>query len=349
MRRIVARTHWTTQTIDGSGRAGLDRNENCDRGLRQIITEKFLRPLDVDVLIRYPDLRLAYLSLAKITQLPADRLLLTSGSEQAIRSFLYAHSPLKMGDSHQRRLVYPDPTYAMVQVYGRLFGYELQALPYSYCHSERRFSIDTSAFLTCRDRDVVYLPSPDNLTGTVYETELVERICAAGCRVLIDHAYIDFAAPPIGSTQVELVDRYPNLSITRSFSKVGGVAGMRLGYLYSNSDNINRYYEDKPMYEISGISCAYLAFLADAKALLDGTVSEIRAGKLEIEKCLQRKGAILVPSFGNFAVFEENDEIFEPLRAVALLRPFEIDGKRFIRVTAPDSGSVRSILEGYDD
>jgi hypothetical protein len=63
MRPLVARTHWSTQSIDTSGRAGLDRNENCDRGLENILASRFLKYLDVRALIRYPDLRGAYLSL----------------------------------------------------------------------------------------------------------------------------------------------------------------------------------------------------------------------------------------------------------------------------------------------
>jgi len=312
------------------------------------LSERFLRTLDVDSLVRYPDVRAAYLSLARITGLPADRLYLASGSGQAIRAFLYAHSPLKIGDARQRRLIYPDPTYAMVQVYGQLFGYDLCPVGYAYWPSERRFSIDPASFVECREYDVVYLPSPDNLTGSVFDTELVERIVATGCPVLVDHAYVDFAEPSIGARQLDLVDRYRNLTITRSFSKVGGVAGLRLGYAYSDAGNIARYYEDKPMYEVSGVSCAYLAFVADNKAVLDETVRQILAGKNAIETSLKGRGAVLVPSFGNFAVFEDDQDIFDPLRAVALLRSFEIDSAKFIRITASDADSDLSVFGGCD-
>jgi histidinol-phosphate/aromatic aminotransferase/cobyric acid decarboxylase-like protein len=234
----------------------------------------------------------------------------------------------------------------MAQVYGRLFGYELRPIRYQYSRSEHKFSIDPTPFLECDEFDVIYLPTPDNLSGSTFDTGLVEKICARNCPVLLDHAYIDFAIPSLGAAQLRLSDLYPNLSISRSFSKIGGVAGVRVGFLYSSSANIARYYEDKPMYEISGIACAYLSFLVNENFILRETVKAILAGKREIETILLEKGAVLLPSSGNFSVFENTPGIVGHLHATAMLRSFEIDGSKFIRITATDPESVRDIFRG---
>jgi histidinol-phosphate aminotransferase len=346
MRPLVARTHWTTQVPDTSGRAVLDRNENCDRNLLSILASRFLRNLDPETLIRYPDIRGAYLSLAELTNLPPDRLFLAAGSEQAIRAFLYAHSPAKAGDDHRRRLYYPEPTYAMVSVYGQLFGYDLNPVNYHYSRSERRFSLELSSFLDGTEHDVAYLPSPDNLTGLIYDADFVAAVCSTGCSVLLDHAYIDFAEPELGDTHRALADCFSGLVITCSFSKVGGVAGMRVGYLYGHPDKLTRIYEDKPMYEISGIACAYLAFLANDRSILDDTITAVLAGKREIEARLLRRGVQAIPSFGNFSIFEDGHDVFDALRAVALLRSFNIDGVDFVRITAPDLATAQYVLGG---
>lgn len=344
MRALVPRTHWTTQVEDTSGRAVLDRNENCDAGLRTILAERFLKELDPACLIRYPNLREAYLELAELTRLPPERLFLAAGSEQLIRALLYSHSPKKFGVTRPFRLYYPAPTYAMVAVYGELFGYELKPVVYQYLKAERRFALDTELFLQADEHDVVYLPSPDNLTGRLFDTSLIQCICSTRCLVILDHAYIAFAGEGVCEEHQALAERFSSLVIVSSFSKAAGVAGLRVGHLFGHPDAIARVYEDKPMYEVSGIACAYISFLARNRGLIGETVSQLLMGKTLLESGFAKADVIALESAGNFSVFEDTD-LFDKFRKIANVRSFEVNGSRFVRITASDASSTRIMLE----
>ncbi len=344
MATLVSRTHWTSQVQDSSGRSVLDRNENCDAGLRSVLAERFLKELNPDHVIRYPDIHAAYLATAKLTRLSPDRLFLGAGSEQLIRAVLYAHSARKLGGSRRPRLYYPDPTYAMVSVYGRLFDYELVPIPYRYSRSEGEFILDDARFMEAEHLDVIYIPSPDNLTGRVFEAAIIERICGIGCRLILDHAYIAFAGGSISEENHAIADRFENVAIVSSYSKTAGVAGLRIGHLYSHPDTIARVYEDKPMYEISGVACAYVDFLSRNEALLETTVRAILAGKQFIEEHFAASGGRRIRSNGNFSVFEKSC-LFDSLRRVALIRDFQVGQDGFVRITSPDFDTARTLVE----
>ncbi|PIT01094.1 hypothetical protein TSA1_10255 [Bradyrhizobium nitroreducens] len=347
MRRLVHRTHWSDQKISSTHAFRLDRNENCDAGYHAKLEALFLPTLASDVLWQYPDLHGAYQKLAEIAHLPAERFLLSAGSEQAIRAVLYAHSPMKLSHRVAPRLFYAEPTYAMVAVYGQLFGYDLAPIPYRYDPSVPGFLLDWSAFLTAGPDDIVYLAGPDNLTGTCLESAALECISASGPTVIVDHAYVDFADADV-VTQQALVDRYANVFITLSFSKMGAAAGLRLGAVYSQASNIERLYEDKPMYEVSGLACTYLKFVADNIDLVKATIASLREGKAQLESELVARGATSIPSWGNYSLFASGSRVISHLQEIAAVRSFALDDADFVRVTATDPHSVRAIVGVID-
>jgi len=83
---------------------------------------------------------------------------------------------------------------------------------------------------------MLYLVNPNNPTGTLYEEEEIETLLRALPHgvVLIDEAYYEFC----GRTVAPLIRKYPNLFVARSFSKAFGLAGLRCGYVLSQSQNL---------------------------------------------------------------------------------------------------------------
>ena len=92
-------------------------------------------------------------------------------------------------------------------------------------------------------------------------------ILETGVPTLIDEAYIEFTEK--NKSFIEHIDKYPNLIITRTFSKAFGAAGCRVGAVVSNKDNIELIGKFRQMYEISGVSMRYCEFLLDNLGLIE--------------------------------------------------------------------------------
>ena len=99
---------------------------------------------------------------------------------------------------------------------------------------------------------VVYVCNPNNPTGTIVTREELATFVPAvpsSTLILVDEAYFDFAEDPRYGSVAEWTQKYPNLVIARTFSKIYGMAGMRLGYAvavsYTHLDVYKRQREDR--------------------------------------------------------------------------------------------------------
>ena len=195
----------------------------------------------------------------------------------------------------------------------------------------RKWGTDLEAIvdaITTRTR-LVYIANPNNPTGTwVKQDELVrflERV-RDDIWVVLDEAYFEYARlDPTIPDGVELTKRFPNLVVTRTFSKVYGLAGLRIGYAVSSpqfADFLNRIRQP--------FNANTLALLAAETALADtGYVEESvelnRLGMKSLTGGLSGLGFTHIPSTGNFITFEsgtETDRIYNDLlRKGVIVRP----------------------------
>src|SRR5207237_3780566 len=93
---------------------------------------------------------------------------------------------------------------------------------------------------------LVFLCNPNNPTGTVHSianvTKFVEQVLASSpdTTILLDEAYYDFVVDPSYATAVPLAMKYPRVFVTRTFSKVHGMAGLRVGYAIGHPDTLKK-------------------------------------------------------------------------------------------------------------
>ncbi len=117
--------------------------------------------------------------------------------------------------------VFPDVTYGFYPVFCQLSG-----IPYREIPLKADFSIDPEDY--CRARGTVFIANPNAPTGMLLPVEAIEGILASDPDrvVVVDEAYIDFG----GVSCIPLIKKYPNLLVTRTFSKSRSMAGARLGF-----------------------------------------------------------------------------------------------------------------------
>jgi histidinol-phosphate aminotransferase len=236
------------------------------------------------------------------------------------------------------------PSYAMYRFYAELAGAKIVEVDYVPPAVEFPIAALMTA-ITARTRAVL-VSNPNNPTGTSIGLETVERILNAAphAAVLIDEAYFEFC----GVTALGLISRYPNLFVSRTFSKVYGMAAMRMGCLFSESGNVKFLHKAQSPYSVN-----MLAALAAEAAVTDpeyvaNYVSEALEARELLRAAFERLGIGHAPSSANFLLGYFGSralEVRDALREKAILvrdRSYEIPGG--VRITVGTLEQARRVI-----
>jgi histidinol-phosphate aminotransferase len=156
----------------------------------------------------------------------------------------------------------------------------------------------------------VFVANPNNPTGTFIGAETMAAFLAAVPRqvvVVLDEAYNEYLAPELRHPSVEWVRRFPNLLVSRSFSKAYGLAGLRIGYGVAQpelTDLLNRVRQ--PFNCNSLAQAAAVAALAD-EAFVARSVDLNRRGMAQLTAAFDSLGLRYLPSAGNFVLVHVGD------------------------------------------
>ena len=186
------------------------------------------------------------------------------------------------------------------------------------------------------DTRLVYIANPNNPTGSFLSREAIEAFLAAvagrhGTRVtvVLDEAYNEYLEPELRFDSVALVRRYPNLLVSRTFSKAYGLAGLRVGFAVAQpaiTDLLNRVRQ--PFNVNSLAQVAAIAALKDTE-FLERSFQVNRDGKAQLQTAFDRLGLTYVPSYANFVLVKVGDAArinLELLRRGVIVRPVAGDG-----------------------
>jgi histidinol-phosphate aminotransferase len=322
------------------GRAGklrLDFNENtvgCSPRVIEFLREK----LTADALPVYPEYVEAMRELGVFFGVGADEFLLTNGTDEAIQVFINTY--IDDGDD----VLLLRPSYAMYRFYAELAGASVRELDYR--PADLSFPLEELLADIRPGTRAILIANPNNPTGTGLDLDGVRKIVEAAphAAVLIDEAYFEFC----GVTALGLIREYPNLFVSRTFSKVYGMAAMRCGCLFSRVENVRWMHKAQSPYSVN-----MLAALAARAAVRDGEyvaqyVKEILAARDLACAGFDRLGIRFYPSRANFVLFYAGDRaipIRDALREKGVLirdRSYEIEG--CVRVTIGTRAQIECFL-----
>jgi histidinol-phosphate aminotransferase len=179
----------------------------------------------------------------------------------------------------------------------------------------------------------------------------IERILhrARKAVVLVDEAYYEFS----GVTALTEIDRVPNLFVSRTFSKVFGMAAMRLGCLFSHAANIEFLHKAQSPYSVNMLAVlAAQAAVADA-AYIENYVAEVLAARELLCLGLEKLGISYVPSSANFVLANLGAravEVRDSLRGQGILvrdRSYEAPG--CVRMTVGTREQTRRLLSAMEE
>jgi len=328
-----------------SGRAGklrLDFNENTVGASPKVI--EYLREhLTAADLAVYPEYTQVKRDLAAFFSVEPDDFILTNGTDEAIQVLINTY----VDDGDEVLLL--QPSYAMYRFYAELAGARIRTIPY---RAQRlAFPLDEVLAAISPATRAILIANPNNPTGTGTSREGIERILdkAAGAAVLIDEAYYEFS----GVTALPLLNDYPNLFVCRTFSKVFGMAAMRLGCMFSQSGNVEFLHKAQSPYSVNTVAVLAAAAAIQDRAYIEKYVTEILAARELLYVGLEKLEIEYYESQANFVLFRAGDRaipIRDELRRRGVLvrdRSYEIPG--CVRVTVGTRDQIRRFLAELEE
>ncbi len=231
-------------------------------------------------------------AIAEKNGLALDNMVLSSGSNEALQAAFVAWGK-------QGKIVLPELTYSDHLDYARRMGVELVSVPLG-----KDMSIDLDRIAAAVDDSVslVYICNPNNPTGMTLDGDKLRDFCRTVGRkavVLIDEAYNELTDRPDYTSMVDLVREDENVVVMRTFSKIFGMAGMRVGYGMARPDLANTiagYVMAWP--NGAGMAAAYASYSDDE--FIGFSRAKILKGREMVNETFRKNGIEPLPSQGNF-------------------------------------------------
>jgi histidinol-phosphate aminotransferase len=280
----------------------------------------------------YPDGNAFYVKrrLAEKLGVEPANLILGNGSNEIIE--FVGHAAMGSGVE----VIVSQYCFAIYPIVTRLFGANLVTV------RARNHGHDLPAMLraiTPRTK-VVFVANPNNPTGTrASREEIVQLVNQVPETVLLvmDEAYLDFLEDPVDLLPLICAELKPNLLLMRTFSKIYGLAGLRLGYGIGCPELIATLEKVRQPFNINSIAQAGALAALDDEEHLARTRANNRAGINFLQTAFKRLGLQFIPSFANFVLVRVGDgqRVFTELQKLGVItRPMaSYDLPAWIRIT----------------
>lgn len=334
---VLKMAPYSPPTAGREGKLRLDFNENtvgCSPRVIEFLRER-LQPAGLAV---YPEYTETKQALADFFEVKPGQVLLTNGTDEAIQVFINTY--VNAGDE----VVVLRPAYAMYRFYAEVAGAVIHEVPYR--PPQMDFPLDELLHAVTPATRAVIISNPNNPTGTAVQFHGIERILkrARKAAVLIDEAYYEFC----GITALPLVERSPNLFVSRTFSKVYGMAAMRLGCVFSHPANIAFLHKAQSPYSVNTVAALAVQAAVRDRAYIEKYVAEVLAARELLCLGLERLGISYVPSSANFVLVNLGKRavaVRDTLRGRGILvrdRSYEVPGH--VRMTVGTREQTRRLL-----
>ncbi len=334
---ILNRRTYEAPAEGRSDKLRLDFNENttgCSPAVRRALAK-----LTTKQLAMYPEYQEPTRRIARYFGVRPKELLLTNGGDDALRVFFDTF--VEPGTS----ILICEPTFPMYRYYAEIYAARISVLRYG---SEMEFPLEGVIAALRKKPRVLFIANPNNPTGTLLQKEELLRILKAATHtaVVMDEAYAEFS----GFSVVRWIKKYPQLFVARTFSKVAGLAALRLGAVIACEESLALVRRAMPPFPVN-----LAALVATEAAVADRPtsqryVNEVKSLRAWFTKELDKLGVKTYPSAGNFLLANFGPSglaLFRKLEKQGiLLRERSKDiGPGFVRITIGTQSEMRRLLK----
>jgi histidinol-phosphate aminotransferase len=296
----------------------------------------------------YPDGAATALGEALSTHwgLPADHFVVGNGSDEVLT--LIAGAYLQPGDN----VVTADVTFSEYQFATRLFGGTVKLAGLQ----DGAFDLDGVARLIDGRTKIVFLCNPNNPTGGYFSTKALEAFLArvpGSVLVVLDEAYFEYVDAADYPDSLVLLRRYGNLVVTRTFSKVYGLAALRVGYAMAHPEVIAHLLVVKQPFNVNTLAQAGARAALSDRPFVERSRAVNREGKAFWAQALSDRKLFFYPTQANFLALEVNRDAQAVFAAMAdagvTIRPLTSFGlAHWIRITIGTKEQNELCLKALD-
>jgi histidinol-phosphate aminotransferase len=246
---------------------------------------------------RYPDGQALLRSLADRYNINAENVILGNGSNDILdlvaRVFL----------GRNTKAISSQFGFSVYQLLTHLTGAEnviVDALNHGY-------DLETMAAAITTETCVIWIANPNNPTGTFIsanDIRLFLSVVPKNIIVVLDEAYYEYLDPKIQSNSTEWINEFPNLVITRTFSKAYGLAGLRVGYGMANKEIIKLLNRVRQPFNVNGPGIKAASIALEDTAFVSESYQCNQAGLLQLMHGCDQLDLLYLPAFGNFLTVE---------------------------------------------
>ena len=258
---------------------------------------------------RYPDGNGTFLrdALAKKHGIPAENIILGGGSTELID--LSARMVLRQADCG----VTSFGSFPLYYTAIRATGARYVEVP----QRDYRFDLESMAEFLPPETKLIFLANPNNPTGTMFDADELDQFLAQvpeHVLIVLDEAYCDYVEAPNYTRSIELVRGGRNIIVLRTFSKVYGLAGLRIGYGIGPAALLDEMNKIRGPFNTSNVAQAAALAAIDDTEHVRRSIESNRSGLAQLSAGLAKLGIKFVPSFTNFVLVDFGFET-EPLSA----------------------------------
>lgn len=268
----------------------LDLNENPG-GLPQEFIDKVLKDISSEFVAQYPETLEFTEMLAKFHGTDIEHICLVNGSSEGIRYIIQAFT------SPGGKIVGVTPTYAMFEVYSKMYGREFVPVKYT---DDLQMPVERIIGQLTPDVELLILLNPNNPMGNVYTQEEMDSLIKAAkaneITVLIDEAYMYFYPHSF----IDYALKGEHVFVTRTFSKLFSLAGCRLGYVAGWPEGIKMVQKLCTPHNVNAFAMKFAKTIIETEGMLDELVASQKEGKQYLIDALKKKGYEVNAKEGNF-------------------------------------------------
>ncbi len=242
--------------------------------------------------------------------------------------------------------VAPEPTFRLWMPAARKIGLPIKLVPLT---SSKVTDLQRMKDAMDADTKMIYICNPNNPTGTIVpaaELEAFIRLVPSTTMILLDEAYTEFSDEP---SMARLVNDHPNLVVAKTFSKIHGMAGARVGYVLAHPQTIKQMNELQPWANAgaSAVSLAgAIASLGD-KEFLSFCKKENQKARAIFYAALEKAGMPHITSHTSFVYFDSTPysrDVKAVLEAKQIIgaRTFE-DGSKWLRLSIGKTEEMQQV------
>ncbi len=288
----------------------------------------------------YPNYEKLYKKIAKHYGVNKNQLELFNGGSSAIFT-LFRHLGLKHCTIYS-------PAYLEYKKASVIYNYKLNLI--------NRFQSKSSKI---KKNSLVIFVNPSTPDGQYYDIKKLLKLWKKkNCTVLIDESFLEFINKGSKASAVEFTKEYDKLYILKSMTKFYSSAGIRIGTLLSNKNNIEKLKAKEPMWKLSQFDMNYILSVIKDKAFVKKTIQTTKKNRQQLNSALKKYTFIkkVYKSSANYLLVELQDidanALQEDLKTFKIMirscENFDFLNKYHVRIAIKDKQSIKTLCDALD-